>query len=338
MTALSPSSLITDSTCSFAFSTISSIIVGTIITEKVIVKKLGRYIAKKTDDLGKTQEIEYLDLQYEEQKKIKEEAQEKRGLKYARITGIIVLVIFIYMLIPGLPLSGMLLDLEQTAYVDQLFGANSYFQDGFTYIVAIFLILTGIAYGIGAKTIKSDKELINKLGEKLSTIGLILVMIFCASQFIAIFKETNIGTVIVAWLTNLLKALPLSGILLIIVSLLIIAIANIFVPASIAKWAMFSPVLVPMMMQVNISPQFTQFIFRAGESMTNGITPLLAYFVVYIAYLNIYNKDSGKTFSIREGISLMVPYLIALSIAWIFITIIWYITGLPLGPGVFATL
>ena len=65
-------------------------IVGTIITEKIIVKKLGRYISKKTDDLGKTQEIEYLDLQYEEQKKIKEEAQEKKGLKYARITAIIV--------------------------------------------------------------------------------------------------------------------------------------------------------------------------------------------------------------------------------------------------------
>ena len=313
-------------------------IVGTIITEKIIVKKLGRYISKKTDDLGKTQEIEYLDLQYEEQKKIKEEAQEKKGLKYARITAIIVFLVFIYMLIPGLPLSGMLLDLNQTAYVDQLFGANSYFQDGFTYIVAIFFILTGIAYGIGAKTIKNDKELINKLGEKLSTLGLILVMIFFASQFIAIFKATNIGTVIVAWLTQILKSLPVSGVILIVLTLLIIGLANIFVPGTVTKWSMFAPVLVPMMMQQNIAPQYAQFIFRAGESMTNGITPLLAYFVVYIAYLNIYNKDTGKTFSIKKGISLMMPYFIALSIAWIFICIIWYIAGLPLGPGVFPTL
>lgn len=313
-------------------------IVGTIITEKVIVKRLGRYISKKTDELGKTQEIEYLDLQYEEQKKIRQEEQEKKGLKYARITALIVLVIFIYMLIPGLPLSGMLLDLKETAYVDQLFGANSYFQDGFTYLVAVFFATTGIAYGIGAKTIKSDKDLMDKLGEKLSSLGIILVMIFFASQFISIFKETNIGTVIVIWLTNLIKALPLSGVFLIIVAIILIAIANIFVPGSVAKWTIISPTLVPMMMQLNMSPQYSQFIFRAGESITNGITPLLAYFVVYIAYLNIYNKDNGKSFSIKQGISLMTPYFIAFAITWIFIVLLWYLVGLPLGPNVYPTL
>ena len=242
------------------------------------------------------------------------------------------------MLIPGLPLSGMLLDLKETAYVDQLFGANSYFQDGFTYLVAVFFATTGIAYGIGAKTIKSDKDLMDKLGEKLSSLGMILVMIFFASQFISIFKETNIGTVIVIWLTNLIKALPLSGVFLIIVAIILIAIANIFVPGSVAKWTIISPTLVPMMMQLNMSPQYSQFIFRAGESITNGITPLLAYFVVYIAYLNIYNKDNGKSFSIKQGISLMTPYFIAFAITWIFIVLLWYLVGLPLGPNVYPTL
>ena len=50
-----------------------------------------------------------------------------------------------------------------------------------------------------------------------------------------------------------------------------------------------SPVVVPMFMQSNISPQFAQIVMRVGDSMTNGITPLLAYFVIYIGYLNIYN-------------------------------------------------
>lgn len=89
--------------------------------------------------MGQTKEIEYLDLQYEEEKKIKEEALQKKGLKSAKIVGIIVIILFVYMIIPGLPLSGMLLDLKQSAYVDQLFGKNSYFQDGFTYMMSIFL-------------------------------------------------------------------------------------------------------------------------------------------------------------------------------------------------------
>ncbi len=313
-------------------------IVGTIITEKIVVKKLGRYISKKHDELGQTKEIEYLDLQYEEQKKIKEEAKEKKGLKYARISGIIIALIFIYSIIPGLPLSGFLLDLNQKTYSDQLFGPNSYFQDGFTYIISLFFMITGISYGIGSESIKNDKELFNKLDEKLKTLGSLIVLIFFASQFIAVFKESNIGTVIVATLANILKALPLSGLALIIVSIIIIAISNMFVTTSLAKWSIISPILIPTMMQLNMSPQYGQFIFRAAESMTNGITPLLAYFVVYIGYLNIYNKEQDKYFSIKEGINLMIPYFIGYTLTWIFIILMWYIIGLPLGPGVYPTL
>ena len=312
--------------------------IGTLITEKYIVKKIGRYVSKTRDDLDQTKEIEYLDLQYEEQKKLKEEESEKKGLKYALIAAIIVVIIFIYMIIPGLPLSGALLDTEQKAYAYQLFGPNSYLESGFTYMFSLFMIITGIAYAIGAKSIKSDKELVEKLSVKLSSLGILLIMIFFASQCIAIFKETNIGTMIVALLVNLLKALPLSGIVLIIVAMIIIAIANIFMPGTVAKWEIISPVLVPLMMQLNMSPQYSQFIFRAAESMTNGITPLLAYFVVYIGYLNIYNKEEKKVYGIRDGIRLMMPYCLILSLTWILIVVLWYVIGLPLGPSVFPTL
>jgi aminobenzoyl-glutamate transport protein len=313
-------------------------LIGTYITEKFIVKKIGRYVSKTKDEFGKTQEIEYLDLQFEEQKKIQEETLEKKGLKYALISAIIVVLIFIYMIIPGLPLSGILLNMDEIGYAKQLFGEASYFQDGFTYMLAIFFMATGIAYAIGAKTLKNDNDLFNKLEKKLSILGVLLVMIFFAAQFITIFKETNIGTLAVVSLTNLIKILPLSGIILIIISFIAIAIANIFIPASLTKWAIISPVLVPMMMQLNISAEFTQFIFRAGESLTNAVTPLLAYFVVYIGYLNIYNKEETRTFSIGKGIRLMIPYLIGFGLVWLVIILLWYIIGLPIGPGTFPTL
>lgn len=313
-------------------------LVGTFITEKIIVKKLGRYVSKTRDELGQTKEIEYLDLQYEEEKKIKEEALQKKGLKSAKIAGIIVIFIFVYMIIPGLPLSGMLLDLTQDTYVDQLFGQNSYFQDGFTYMMSIFFGITGISYGISAKTIKNDKDLFNKLKESLSELGVILIMIFFASQFIAVFKESNIGTVIAATMANFLQSLPFSGAALIIVAVIVIAISNIFMTGSISKWVIFSSTMVPSFMQLSISPQFTQFIFRAAESMTNGITPLLAYFVVYLGYMNIYNKDYEKPITIKRGISIMIPYFIGISLTWLFIILMWYIIGLPLGPGVYPSL
>ena len=320
------------------FSCIVISIVGTIITEKYIVKKVGRYVHKKKDDLDQTKEIEYLDLQYEEQKKIKSEEQEKKGLKYALVTALIITAIFAYMIVPGLPFSGALLDSTEKSYAYQLFGANSYLESGFTYMLALFLIVTGIAYAIGAKSIKNDKELMKKLTNKLSTLGILLVMIFFASQFIAIFKETNIGTIIVVFLSNILKSIPLSGTLLIIVAIIVIAISNLFVPSTMTKWIIISPILVPAMMQLNMSPQYSQFIFRAAESMTNGVTPLLAYFVVYIGYLNIYNKEENKVYGVRDGLKYMTPYLIALSVAWIAIILLWYLIGLPLGPGAYPVL
>ena len=154
------------------FSSIIIAMVGTIITEKYVVKKFGRYISKTKDELDKTKEIEYLDLQYEEQKKLKEEESEKKGLKYALIAAIIVGIIFIYMIIPGLPFSGALLDTEQKAYAYQLFGPNSYLETGFTYMFSLFMVITGIAYAIGAKSIKSDKELVEKLEDSFKNIGI----------------------------------------------------------------------------------------------------------------------------------------------------------------------
>ena len=62
------------------------------------------------------------------------------------IAALIVAFIFIYSIIPGLPLSGMLLDMEETTYLGQLFGSNSYFQDGFT--LYGFDLLYGNGFGL----------------------------------------------------------------------------------------------------------------------------------------------------------------------------------------------
>ena len=47
-----------------------------------------------------------------------------RGLLLATMAGAIYLLFFIYNIIPGLPLSGALLDKSQTFYIDKLFSYN----------------------------------------------------------------------------------------------------------------------------------------------------------------------------------------------------------------------
>ena len=326
-------------TCNLIFIIVASMImtiVGTIIIEKIISPRLGKY--KVREDLSKTEELRIIDLEEEEQHKIEREKRQKKGLKYALITFIIVILIFIYMLIPNLPNSGMLLDMKESTYLGQVFGENSYFQDGFTYMMSLLFLFIGIAYGIGAKTVKNDKEIIEKTGAYFSKIGTILVLIFVVSQFIAIFKKTNIGVIITAWLANLIEYLEFSGISLIILVLIAIALSNIFLTTPGAKWAIFSPVVVPMFMQSNISAQFAQLVMRAGDSMTNGITPLLACFVIYLGYLNIYNFDKEKPITIRRSIKLVLPYFAIICATWILLVIGWFILGIPIGPGVSPTI
>lgn len=311
-------------------------IIGTFIIEKIIAPKIGKY--KKEEEFAKTEQYKVINLEEEEQKKIEKDKNEKRGLRFALITTIIVIILFIYALIPGLPYSGMLLDMTEKTYLNQVFGETSYFQSGFTYLVTLLLVLAGLAYGIGARTIKNDKELIEEIDKKFSKIGYIFVLMFVVSQFIAVFKETNIGVIITAWLANLLEHLEFSGIPLIVVTLLIIAFSNIFLTSPTTKWMIFSPIVVPMFMQVNISPQFAQIVMRIGNSMTNGFTPILASFVIFLGYLNIYNLNKAKPITTRKSLKMITPYFLLISIAWILIVVGWYITGLPIGPGVFPTL
>ena len=321
------------------FIIVSSIIisiVGTIIIEKIIAPKLGKY--KKDEEYAITEQYGVIDIEEEEQKRIEKERREKSGLKVALITALILILVFIYMLIPNLPYSGALLDMNEKIYLKQLLGENSYFQDGFTYMIALLFLLMGISYAIGSKSIKNDKQLVEKVEQKLSKIGSIIVLMFTTSQFISIYKQTNIGTVITIWLVNLLEHLEFSGIPLIILVTVLIAISNLFLTGLSAKWMIFSPVVVPMFMQSNISPQFAQIVMRVSDSMTNGITPLLAAFSIYIGYLNLYNLNKKKPYTIRKSISIIMPYCLLISAVWILLLIGWYLVGLPIGPNVYPTI
>ena len=72
-----------------------------------------------------------------------------RGLIFAGTFGIIYLLIFIYNIIPGLPLSGNLLDYSQKLYIDKLFNPDSFFSQGFVFIVTILFVILGLFYGLG---------------------------------------------------------------------------------------------------------------------------------------------------------------------------------------------
>ena len=95
---------------------------------------------------------------------------------------------------------------------------------------------------------------------------------------------------------------------------------------------LISGVAVPALMNAGVSPAFTQVIFRFGESMTMGLTPMMAYFVIYLAYIEKYNQSEKPT-NLFTTIKYQLPYSLATGAILLVLLIVWYIIGIPMGIG-----
>jgi aminobenzoyl-glutamate transport protein len=88
-------------------------------------------------------------------------------------------------------------------------------------------------------------------------------------------------------------------------------------------------VFIPLFIRLGIAPQTVLAAYRVGDSPTNVLTPLMAYFPLVVVFAQRYDKRSG----IGTLISVMLPYAVVLTIAWTLFFAIWYLLGIPLGPG-----
>ena len=285
------------------------------VTEKFTVKKAKKY---KIDEF------------IEEETLTKDG---KKGLRYAVGFAILSILFFIYMLIPlGTPLSGLLLDYAETDFYGRIFSGNSYVIQGLAFMISVTLIICGWIYGRVAKTIKTKNDFSTYLYDSLNNIGSILVLFFFAAQLIALFKKTNLGLVFTIKAADLINSSGFAGIPLVLLFFILVLLVNIFQTSATIKWSVMAPIVVPIFMKSNMSPEFAQLVFRAGDTVTNIITPFFPYFVVLIGMLQIYNKQE-EAIGIRYTYKLLFPYLVATLIFWVVILICWYILNIPIGIG-----
>ncbi len=128
---------------------------------------------------------------------------------------------------------------------------------------------------------------------------------------------------------NFLQSVGFVGIPLILAFIVLTAFINLFIAVDSAKWVIMAPVFVPMFMRLGLSPELSQVVYRIGDSSTNIIAPLMPFFPLAVAFCQKYDKKFG----IGSLITTMVPYSIAFLIGWSLLFVIWYLLGLPLGPG-----
>jgi aminobenzoyl-glutamate transport protein len=283
---------------------------GAVITEKIVEPRLGKFDASQAA----------ADLQQQDMQPLT--PVEKRGLRNAGFALLAVLLVLSLTIVPQL--GGVLLH-PQTGEL-----SGSPFLKGIVAFIFISFAIPGFAYGKTIGCMNNDKDVINAMSKGMSTLGMYIVLVFFAAQFVAFFNWTNLGTVLAVKGAALLTALGLDGPEVFALFILMCAFVNLSLGSSSAQWAITAPIFVPMLMLVGYSPEVIQAAYRIGDSVTNLITPMMSYFGLILAVAARYQKNLG----IGTLVATMLPYSIIFFIGWTILFYVWvFLFGLPVGPG-----
>ncbi|MFW6266680.1 MAG: AbgT family transporter [Halanaerobiales bacterium] len=294
-------------TVNYYFMVVSTLIltvVGAWITKKVVEPQAGKFNAKQEIESDDTLEVS---------------EKENQGLKKAGLVTLVYWVLVVAALIPaGSPLRG-----EGGTLIP------STFLSGIVPFILFWFIAIGVAYGKTVGTIKSEADVPKLMTEAMEDMAGYIVLVFIIAQFVSYFNWTNLGMILAVNLAKILEVLNVTGFPMVIGVIIVTMFVNLFVGSGSAKWALLSPVFVPMFMMLEYSPAFAQLAYRIGDSTTNAITPLFPYFPIVLGFMKKYDKSSG----IGTVISYILPYTVAFGVIWIILLAIWFFLGLPLGPG-----
>lgn len=286
---------------------------GTFVTLRIVEPKLGSYDPSRAST----------DLSQYDDALNPLTAQEKKGLKRAFMVMFLLLGGVALLTIPDWgwfrhPATGEILVSDSPLF------------ESIVALIFILFMIPGIVYGHYAGTIKSDRDVIDGMANSMSTLGLYIVIVFFAAQFVEYFQWTNLAQILAVSGAELIQRLELANPLVFVAFIILSGSVNLMMGSASAQWAFTSIIFVPMLMQATgYSPEVIQAGYRIGDSVTNIITPMMSYFGLILAFANRYEKDAG----IGTIISMMLPYSIFFFLGWIFLFLIWvFVLGLPVGP------
>ncbi|MEM7611036.1 MAG: AbgT family transporter [Pseudomonadota bacterium] len=301
-----------DASANWFFMFVSTFVItaiASIVSLKIVEPALGPYDKKQAGfDEADEQRLDPLT------------SNEKRGLKMAGLAALALILLIAVMVIP----EGAVLRNPETGEI-----RNSPFLRGIVALIFVFFLIPGVVYGKVVGTIQSDRDVIDAMAHAMSTLGLYIVLVFFAAQFVAFFGWTNLGAVTAVTGASFLQNIGLTGPAVFFFFILICAFINLMLGSASAQWAVTAPIFVPMLMLLGYSPEVVQAAYRIGDSSTNIITPMMSYFGLIMAFASRYVPKAG----VGTLIAMMLPYSVAFITLWSCFFFIWvFVLGMPVGP------
>ena len=288
--------------------------IGSLVTIFIVEPKLGRYDDSRADpSVLDGKQMEPLT------------GQEKKGLVMAGLAVLGVIGLIALLVVPD---NGVLRDPAATG--EGFIASSGPFFRSIVAWIFVFFLATGFAYGKVVGTMKNDRDVIDGMASAISTLGLYVVLVFFAAQFVAFFGWTNLGLITAITGADFLKEIQMTGPIVFLFFIIMCAIVNLSLGSASAQWAVTAPIFVPMLMLLGYAPELIQGAYRIGDSTTNIITPMMSYFGLILAWATRYDKNFG----IGTLIATMLPYSIFYFICWVGLFYLWVFgLGLPMGPG-----
>jgi aminobenzoyl-glutamate transport protein len=128
-------------------------------------------------------------------------------------------------------------------------------------------------------------------------------------------------------LSGFLQSANIGALPLLLGFIVVVAIIDLLLTGAIAKWAIFAPIFVPLLMKLGVEPEAVLAAYRVGDSPMNAITPLNAYFALVVGFAQRYDRNAG----VGTVVSLMLPYVAWMLVLWTVLFAIWKMLGIPWG-------
>jgi aminobenzoyl-glutamate transport protein len=203
------------------------------------------------------------------------------------------------------------------------------FLRGLVPILFFLFAIPGYFFGKATGTIKKSADVLRFMEHGMKELSGYIVLMLVVAQFINLFNWSHLDSILAITGAQFLKTSGLTGPFMFTLFITIVAAINIFMGSGSAKWAIFAPIFIPMLAQLDYSPAFVQLMYRVGDSITNAISPIYPYFPLLLGWVHKYNKNLG----IGTIISLLLPYAIVLFVMWVALLFIWFGFDLPIGVG-----
>ena len=290
------------------------VLVGWFLTDKVIEPRLA---ATRVD--GNAEDMPSLETL---------QPGERRALLAALAAIAVTLALFaLTLFLPGTPWAAPAEQVPPTSH--PLLAPAAPLMKSIVPLIFIFFLIPGMVYGYVSGAVKSHRDIIAGMSKSMSGMGYYIVMAFFCAQFIWAFGQSQIGALVAIKGANALQASGLPMGMVVVGIVLLSGFVNLLIGSASAKWALIGAIMVPMLMQLGVSPDLTQAAYRVGDSSTNIITPLLPYFPLIVVFCQRYVKASG----IGTLLALMLPFSVTLLVVWTAFLLAFWGLGLPLGVG-----